>query len=254
MQIDLNADVGEGIGDDEGVLPLVSSANIACGFHAGNPLQMRTTVQFSRKHGVAVGAHPGFQDLEGFGRRDMRVSTAELENLVAYQIGALAGVAAVEGVRLSHVKPHGALYNMAARDAAMADAVARAIRAVDASLVLFALSGSQLVAAGQQAGLRVASEVFADRGYRPDGSLAPRGTPGAVITDAAEVARRAVYMAARQTVWAFDGTAVSVKADTICIHGDTPGAAALARAVREALASAGIEVAAPVRRQPRQPR
>jgi len=190
VSIDLNADVGEVVGDDEGVLPSVSSANIACGFHAGNPVVMRTTVQLARRHGVAVGAHPGFQDLEGFGRREMRVSTAELENLIAYQIGALAGVAAVEGVRLSHVKPHGALYNMAARDAGLADAIARAVRAVDASLVLFGLSGSELVAAGERAGLRVASEAFADRGYWPNGNLAPRGTPGAVMTGVEDVVRR----------------------------------------------------------------
>ena len=245
MPIDLNADVGEGVGDDEGVLPLVSSANIACGFHAGNPGLMRSTVQLARRHGVAIGAHPGFQDLEGFGRREMQISSAELENLVAYQIGALAGVAAADGVRLSHVKPHGALYNMAARDEAMAGAIARAVRAVDPSLVLFGLSGSQLIAAGERAGLRVASEVFADRGYRADGSLAPRGTPGALMTDVADVARRAVGMATGERVTCVDGAAVTVHADTICIHGDTPGAAALARAVREALTAAGIQVTAP---------
>jgi UPF0271 protein len=177
----------------------------------------------------------------------MKLSTAELENIVAYQIGALAAVAATEGDRLSHVKPHGALYNMAARDAGMADAIARAVRAVDASLVLFGLSGSQLVAAGERAGLRVASEVFADRGYWPDGNLAPRGTPGAVMTEVAEVVRRAVGMAAGQGVTCVDGTTLRVKADTICVHGDTPGAATLARAVRAALATAGIEVAFPRR-------
>ena len=245
MQIDLNADLGESVGDDEGVLPFVSSANIACGFHAGNPAVMRATVQLARRHGAAVGAHPGFQDLEGFGRREMRVSTAELETLVAYQIGALAGVAATEGARLNHVKPHGALYNMAARDAGMADAIARAVRAVDASLVLFGLSGSELIAAGERAGLRVASEVFADRGYWPNGSLAPRGTPGAVITEVEDVARRAVGMARGQAVTSVDGSSVSVTADTICIHGDTPGAAALARAVRSALTAAGIDVVSP---------
>jgi UPF0271 protein len=175
----------------------------------------------------------------------MHLGAAELENLVAYQIGALAAIAAAEGTRLSHVKPHGALYNMAARDAAMADAVARAVRGVDRSLVLFGLSGSQLIAAGERAGLRVASEVFADRGYRADGSLAPRGTPGAVVSDAAEVARRAVEMAARQAVTALDGASVSVRADTICVHGDTPGAAAIARAVRDALRSAAIDVTPP---------
>jgi UPF0271 protein len=199
------------------------------------------------RHGVAVGAHPGFQDLPGFGRREMHLGTAELESLVAYQIGALAAIAAAEGTRLNHVKPHGALYNMAARDAALADAIARAVRAVDASLILFGLSGSQLVAAAERAGLRVASEVFADRGYWVDGSLAPRGTPGAVVNDVAEVVRRAVGMATGQTVTAVDGTAIRVKADTLCIHGDTPGAPSLARAVRNALAAAGIEVRPPVR-------
>jgi len=252
VQIDLNADVGESFGaysygDDEGVLPCVSSANIACGFHAGDPAVMRRTLQLAERHGIAAGAHPGFPDLPGFGRRDMHISTAELESIVAYQIGALAAVAATEGARLSHVKPHGALYNMSARDAAMADAIARAVSAVDATLVLFGLSGSQLIAAGERAGLRVASEVFADRGYWPDGSLAPRGTPGAIITEVAEVVRRGVGMATGQGVTCVDGTMIRVKAETICIHGDTPGAAALARAVRAALTAAGIDVVSPGR-------
>ena len=247
MQIDLNSDVGESIGDDEGVMPFVSSANIACGFHAGNPQVMGSTVQLAQRHGVAVGAHPSFQDRDGFGRREMRLDTAELETLVAYQIGALAVVANALGARLSHVKPHGALYNMAARDASMADAIARAVQAVDPSLVLFGLSGSQLVAAGERAGLAVASEVFADRGYRADGSLAPRGTPGAVLTSVAEVARRAVTMATGQGVVSVDGTTIRVNAETICIHGDTPGAAALAQAVRTALTGAGIRVVSPGR-------
>jgi UPF0271 protein len=247
VQIDLNADVGESIGDDEGVMPFVSSANIACGFHAGNPQIMRTTARLAQGLGVAIGAHPSFRDRDGFGRREMQISTAELEGLVAYQIGALAEVASAEGSRLSHVKPHGALYNMAARDAAMADAIARAVQTVDASLVLFGLSGSQLVLSGERAGLAVASEVFADRGYRADGSLAPRGTPGAVLTDVADVAQRAVDMATGQGVVSVDGTTIRVKADTICIHGDTPGAAALARAVRSALTGAGIRVVSPGR-------
>jgi UPF0271 protein len=250
VQIDLNADVGESFGayrygDDEGVIPSISSANIACGFHAGDPAVIRATVQLALRHGVAIGAHPGFQDLSGFGRREMRLSAAEVEDIVAYQVGALAALAAVQGSRLSHVKPHGALYNMAARDAGMAEAVARAVRAVDASLVLFGLSGSQLVAAGERAGLRVASEVFADRGYQPDGSLAPRGMPGAVITEVADVVRRAVDMATAQTVAGVDGAVIRVKADTLCIHGDTPGAAALARAVRSALVAEGIDVRPP---------
>ena len=247
MHIDLNADVGESIGDDEGVLPFVSSANIACGFHAGNPQVMRSTAQLAQSLGVSIGAHPSFQDRDGFGRREMQISTAELERLVAYQIGALAMVASALGTRLNHVKPHGALYNMAARDAAMADAVARAVQTVDASLVLYGLSGSQLVAAGERAGLAVASEVFADRGYRADGSLAPRGAPRAVLTDVADVAQRAVGMATGQGVVSVDGTTIRVKADTICVHGDTPGAAALARAVRSALTGAGIRVVSPGR-------
>ena len=243
MRIDLNADVGESYGayrygDDEGVMPFVSSANIACGFHAGDPGVMRSTVRLARQSEVAIGAHPGFQDLSGFGRREIHLSPAELENLVAYQVGALAGIAAAEGVRLNHVKPHGALYNMAARDAAMADAIARAVRAVDASLVLFGLSGSQLIVAGERAGLRVASEAFPDRGYGADGSLMPRSAGGAVITSPERVAARAVGMAGG-TVTTTDGQVVAVKADTLCIHGDTPGAAALARAVREALERRG---------------
>jgi UPF0271 protein len=247
VRIDLNADVGESIGDDEGVMPFVSSANIACGFHAGNPQVMRSTAQLAQGLGVAIGAHPSFQDRDGFGRREMQISTAELERLVAYQIGALAEVASSLGARLNHVKPHGALYNMAARDSGMADAIARAVQTVDPSLVLFGLSGSQLVALGERAGLAVASEVFADRGYRADGSLAPRGTPGAVLTDVAAVVQRAVDMATGQGVVSVDGTTIRVKADTICIHGDTPGAAVLARAVRSALTGAGIRVVSPGR-------
>jgi UPF0271 protein len=249
VRIDLNADVGESYGayrygDDEGVLPFVSSANIACGFHAGDPAVMRSTVRLAQRLGVAIGAHPGFHDLSGFGRREMHLSPAEVENLIAYQVGALTGIAAGEGVRLNHVKPHGALYNMAARDAAMADAIARGVRAVDASLVLFGLSGSQLIAAGERAGLRVASEAFPDRGYSADGGLVPRGAGDAVITSPERVAARAVTMAAG-TLTSTDGQVVAVRADTLCIHGDTPGAAALARAVREALSAAGIAVGPP---------
>ena len=181
--VDLNADVGESTsgrryGDDEGVMPHITSANIACGFHAGDPGVMRATVALALAHGVAIGAHPGLHDLEGFGRREMHVSPDEVENLVAYQVGALAGVAAAQGAALAHVKPHGALYNMAARERTLADAVARAVRAVDPSLVLFGLSNSELVRAGSAAGLAVASEAFADRGYLANGELAPRSAPG----------------------------------------------------------------------------
>ncbi len=247
-QIDLNGDVGESfgayvIGHDAMLIPHVSSANIACGFHAGDPGVMRATVALARAHGVAVGAHPGLPDLLGFGRRNMSVTPQEVEDYVAYQIGALAAIAVSQGVRLRHVKPHGALYNMAAADAALADAVARATVAVDSSLTLYGLSGSQLVAAAQRHGLRAASEVFADRGYRPDGGLVPRSQPGAVLHDATEIVRRAIAMATTQSVVAVDGTVVSVVADTICVHGDTPGAADIARMLRTALVSTGVVVA-----------
>jgi UPF0271 protein len=247
VRIDLNADVGESIGstrygDDEGVMPWISSASIACGFHAGNPDTMRITVQLALSHGVAVGAHPAFQDLEGFGRRDVRLTSGEIENLIAYQVGALAGIAAAAGARLAHVKPHGALYNMAARDAAMAAAIARAVAAVDRSLVLFGLSGSHLMTAGCDAGLRVASEAFPDRAYLADGGLAPRSMPGAVLTAVDEVAARALEMAQGAPVKTIDGGAVRVTADTLCVHSDTPGAGRLARALRETLQAAGIEI------------
>ena len=178
MRIDLNADVGEGIGDDAGLLRLVTSANVAAGFHAGDPSVLRQTIRAARAGGVAVGAHPGFPDRANFGRLEMAVTPRDAEDLVLYQIAAVAGVAAAEGLRLQHVKPHGALYNMAARDAALADAIARAIAAFDATLILFGLPGSALLEAGRAAGLRVAAEAFADRAYEADGSLVSRTKPG----------------------------------------------------------------------------
>jgi 5-oxoprolinase (ATP-hydrolysing) subunit A len=249
MQIDLNADVGESfgaytLGHDTELIPLITSANVACGFHAGDPAVMRSTVELARRHGVAVGAHPGFPDLVGFGRREMKATPREVEDSVAYQIGALAGIAATEGLRLQHVKPHGALYNMAARDAALADAIARATLSVDRSLILLGLPGSQLVLAGGRAGLRTAAEAFADRAYLPDGALVPRSQAGAVVDVADAVVSRAVMMAREHAVIAIDGTRIVIEVDTICLHGDTPGAAALARRIRQALAEARIEVAA----------
>ena len=246
-RVDLNADVGESTGavrhgDDEGVMPFITSANIACGFHAGDPAVMRATVALARAHGVSVGAHPGFRDLAGFGRRELAVSPQEAEDLVAYQVGALAGIAAAQGVRLTHVKPHGALYNMAARDRALADAVVRGVRAVDAGLVVFGLSGSALVASALAAGMRAASEAFSDRGYLANGSLAPRDMAGAVVSDPDLVAQRAMAMVLEQQVIAVDGAAVALSVDTLCVHGDTPGAGRLAAAVRHALESAGIAV------------
>ena len=251
MQIDLNGDVGESfgayeIGHDAALIPVVTSANIACGFHAGDPGVMRATVALAREHGTAVGAHPGFPDLVGFGRREMKATPREVEDLVAYQIGALAAIAAAQGVRLAHVKPHGALYNMAARDMDLADAIARAIAAVDPSLALFGLPGSQSLEAAQRHKVRAVSEAFADRAYRRDGSLVPRNEPGAVIDDEQIVVTRAVAIARERMVVAVDGTRVPLDVQTICVHGDTPGAAVLASRIRKALNDAGIQVRTPV--------
>lgn len=249
MRVDLNADVGESfgrfqLGQDPEVLPLITSANIACGFHAGDPHVMRRTVKMVLAYGVALGAHPGFPDLGGFGRRNMALSPAEVEDVVVYQIGALAGMAAAEGAGLKHVKPHGALYNLAADDRAIAEAIARAVRTVDASLTLVGLAGSQLITAGRDAGLRTASEVFADRGYGADGRLLARGQTGALIDDLTQVGQRAARMVSNKAVQALDGTRIACEVDTICVHGDSPHAAAVARAVREALTAAGITIAA----------
>ncbi len=230
------------MGADADVMPHITSANIACGFHAGDPAVMRGTVRLAREHGVAVGAHPGFADLAGFGRRDIRTTPQETEDLVLYQLGALAAMAAAEGVPIAHVKPHGALYNMAARDRALADAIARAVAAFDRQLVLFGLAGSVMLAAGRDLGLRVAAEGFADRGYEPDGSLTPRSRPGAVIAEPASVVARAVRMVRDGVVTAADGRDVPLDVRTLCVHGDTPGAAALARALRDGLEAAGIAV------------
>lgn len=249
MRIDLNSDLGESfgpwpMGQDAALMPVISSANVACGVHAGDAATIRRTVRLARAHGVAVGAHPGFPDLAGFGRREMQLSPQEVEDLVLYQIGAVAGIARSEGLRLQHVKAHGALYNMACRDAALAEAIARAVVAFDPSLVLFGLPDSALVQAGLDAGLPVAAEAFADRAYEPDGSLVSRSRPGAVLHDEEVVVRRAVTMARDRTVVAVDGSTLRLEADTICVHGDTPGAAALAGAIRRGLDAAGITVAA----------
>jgi UPF0271 protein len=247
MRLDLNADVGESfgvykLGQDELLMPSITSASVACGFHAGDPAVMRATVSLAREHGVAVGAHPSFPDLVGFGRREMRATAREVEDFVIYQIGAIAAMVAAEGMRLQHVKAHGALYNMAARDAALADAIARATAAVDSSLILFGLAGSQLIAAGERAGLRTAREGFADRAYRPDGTLVPRHEPGAVIEDAETVVTRAVSIARDKTINAVNGARIALEVDTICLHGDTPGADMLASRIRSALTASGVSV------------
>ena len=231
MRVDLNADVGEECGQDAALMRCITSANIACGLHAGNPAVMRETVRLAREHGVAVGAHPGFDDRQHFGRRDLQLPPDRITDLVVRQIESLAEIAADADVRLQHVKAHGALYNIAVRDRHVADAIARAAKSVDGSLVVLGLPGSALIAAAEAAGLRVAREAFADRAYRPDGTLVPRSEPGAVIHDPAEVLSRVVDLAHRSDV------------QTICVHGDTPGAAELASRIRAALEAAGIRLA-----------
>jgi UPF0271 protein len=247
MRIDLNSDVGESfgawkLGDDAALMPAISSANIACGFHGGDPGVMRETVALARAHGVAIGAHPGFPDLAGFGRRDLRCTPQDIEDMVVYQVGALAAFVAAQGGRLQHVKAHGALYNMACADATMAAAIARGTAAVDRSLILFGLPGSALLEAGLELGLPVAAEVFADRAYLTDGTLVPRSRPGSVITDESEVVSRAVRMATERTASTVEGNTIRLEAETLCVHGDTPGAARLARAIRLALERAGVTV------------
>ena len=247
--IDLNADLGESfgvftIGHDAALMPSITSANIAAGFHGGDPSVIRRTIRLAKQHGVAVGAHPGFPDLVGFGRRELMTTPAEAEDFVLYQIAAVAGIAAAEAVPLQHVKPHGALYNMAARDRELAAAIARAVAAFDRRLILFAPFDSELYNAGLAAGLGVAAEVFADRAYQRDGSLVSRSTPGAVIHDRDTVVGRALQMARSRQVTAIDGTVVPLDVDTICVHGDTPGAAALGAVLRGALEAAGVVVRA----------
>lgn len=249
MQIDLNSDIGESfgayrLGADEAVLRSITSANVACGYHAGDPAVMRRTVRLAVAAGAAIGAHPGFPDLAGFGRREMRMATGDVEDMVLYQVGALAAIAAAEGARLTHVKAHGALYNMAVRDSALADAIARAVRAFDRGLILFGLPGSELLRAGRDAGLNVVAEGFADRAYEADGSLTPRTRPGSVIEDADTVVARAVRMVTDHRVAATSGADIVLDVQTLCTHGDTPGAAELTRRIREALESHGVVVRA----------
>jgi len=249
MRIDLNADVGESfgaytIGDDAGLMKSITSANIAAGFHAGDPTVLRNTIRIAKAGGVAVGAHPGFPDLVGFGRRELNVTPSAAEDFVLYQIAAVAGVAAAEGAKMQHVKPHGALFNMAVRSAELSAAIARAVAAFDPSLILFGLPGSEILNAGRAAGLRVAAEAFADRAYDADGSLVSRRKPGSVIHDADAVVSRAVRMVKDRTVVALDGAVVKIEADTICIHGDTPGSDELAARLRAGLERAGVTVKA----------
>lgn len=242
--VNLNADLGESFGawrmgrDDE-MLALVNSANVACGFHAGDPAVMRRTVALAKKHGVSVGAHPSFPDLQGFGRRRMDIAEAELEAMLIYQIGALQAIAAAEGTRVTHVKPHGALNNMACVDAKLAACVARAVRAVDPALILLAPVRSQLVAAGHEARLPVVQEVFADRAYADDGTLVPRSEPGAVLHGADECVRHVMRMVGSGSLTSVNGVKLPVPVQSVCVHGDDPQAVATARAVGDALRGAG---------------
>jgi UPF0271 protein len=247
-KIDLNCDMGESygawkMGADAEVMPFITSANIACGFHAGDPATIRKTVRLAADHGVAIGAHPSLPDLQGFGRRAMKISPQDMYDLVVYQAGAVEAFARGAGARLHHVKCHGALYNMAANDEALAEAMVRAGK--DLGTMLYVLSNSRNFDIAQAAGVPVAGEVFADRGYADDGTLAPRGTPGAMIEDAGKAVAQALAMIGEGYVTSLSGKRVAVAPDTLCIHGDQPGAVAFARELRKVFKEKGIDVAAP---------
>lgn len=248
--IDLNSDLGESfgayrIGADDELFPMLSSANVACGFHGGDPRTLERTVAACRKHGVAVGAHPGFPDLVGFGRRPLTCAPDEIRTDTLYQLGALDAFCRAAGVVLRHVKPHGALTNIAHHDVGVAEAIVAAVRACDPALLLFAMPSSELLMAAERAGLPVAREVFSDRAYNADGSLVNRRLPGAMITDPAQAAKRMVKLVIEGRITAIDGSEIELRGDTICTHSDTTGAVAIVREVREALLNAGVKVAAP---------
>jgi 5-oxoprolinase (ATP-hydrolysing) subunit A len=245
-QLDLNADVGEGdLATDEALLQLVSSANIACGLHAGDAFTMRATVATAMRNGVAVGAHPGFNDREGFGRRPQHLTADEIRELLLSQLAALDAIASAEGTALRHVKPHGALYNQAETSGVLADAIVAAIRAFDPDLRLVGRAGSAMEQAARMAGHPFSAEAFADRRYRSDGTLLPRSEPGAVLTDPEEVARQVRGLVTDGEVFASDGARVAVSFGTLCVHGDTPGAATLARRIRQELDTLGVSVSTP---------
>lgn len=249
VRVDLNCDMGESygaykLGNDTELLRSITSANIACGFHAGDPAVMRATVRQAIESGAAIGAHPGLPDLAGFGRRNLEITPGEAYDMVTYQIGALMAFAIQEGSGLQHVKPHGALYNMAATSRPLADAIASAIKDIDPTLILYGLAGSELIAAGEKAGLRTASEVFADRTYQDDGTLTPRHLPDAIITDPEAAVTQVVRMVKDRVVVTLSGKVVPITADTICIHGDGPHATLFASALRSRLEAEGVSVQA----------
>lgn len=247
LKIDLNSDLGESfgaytIGCDEKVLKYVSSANIACGLHAGDPHVMKKTVKLALENNVAIGAHPGLMDLIGFGRRKMDIKPQEAYDIVVYQIGALEAFVHAEGAKLQHVKPHGALYNMAAKDKILAEAIATAIYRVNPKLILYGLAGSELIKAGEKIGLKVANEVFADRTYQLDGSLTPRTMDNAIIHDEDKAIEQVLTMVQQGIVYATTGEAIKVKADTVCIHGDNEKALAFANKIKQRLQESKIEI------------
>lgn len=247
--VDLNCDLGESFGNykcgmDEEVIPFISSANVACGFHASDPIVMTKTVDLAKKNDVAVGAHPGYPDLVGFGRRNLAVSPAEVKAMVQYQVGALQAIARAQGVQVYHVKPHGAMYNMAGKDEKLAEAICEAIYEVDSRLILLGLSGSEMLKAAERIGLRAAKEVFADRAYEEDGSLVARSKPGAMITDEDEAIQRVVRMIKEGKVTAISGKDIEVQADSICVHGDGEKALAFVEKIRKALMREGVEIKA----------
>jgi len=250
-KIDLNSDVGESfgiykLGLDEEVIPLITSANIACGFHAGDPAVMKHTISLAKQHGVAVGAHPGFPDLIGFGRRNMDVTLEEIKDYVTYQIGALQAFASTEGLRLQHIKAHGGLYNMAVQDIRTWEAMADVVSCLDKELILVVIAGpkkEELKEIGKHYGIRMAFEFFADRAYNPDGSLVSRREPGAVLKDQDVVADRVLKMVTERKVIVKDGSEIELDADTICVHGDNPQAVALVKKIRGVLLASGVEIA-----------
>jgi 5-oxoprolinase (ATP-hydrolysing) subunit A len=243
--VDLNCDMGESttsqkIGDDESIMPFISSANIACGFHGGDPQVIAATIDLAKRYQVAIGAHPSFPDLENFGRKEMALDPEGIRNLIIYQVSALKGLAASMNARLTHVKPHGALYNMAARRQDYAEAIANAVMTIDPNLVLFGLAGSKMLSTAAEIGLTTCAEVFADRSYQDDGLLTPRTQPGAMIKDVQQSVQQVVGMVKEGRVRSMNGRWIELKADTICIHGDTPGAADYAKAIRLGLENEGI--------------
>ncbi|MGW9415298.1 LamB/YcsF family protein [Arthrobacter cupressi] len=246
--IDLNSDVGESfgrwtLGDDSAMFESVSSANVACGFHAGDPSVIRATTAKAAQAGVVIGAHVGYRDLAGFGRRFLDVDPQELADDVVYQIGALQALAATAGTRVKYVKPHGGLYNAIVKHTAQAQAVVDAVKAVDPGLAILGLPGSEVLRLAEKSGLRPVTEAFADRAYNPDGTLVSRTLPGAVLHDPAEVAQHVLRMATERRIMAIDGTILNVRAESICVHGDSPGAVAMATAVKSALSDAGVSIA-----------